>query len=99
MRKLLLVLLMGLFASTAFASVKSDCEAKATEKNLEDAANKKYVAKCVKDAKKASARAVANASKKKCEEKAGDKNLEGKEKKVFIKKCMKDAKKAATSEK
>ena len=103
MRKLLVALLTALLATVAFASTQGDCEVKATEQKLEGAAKAKYVASCVKEAKKASAKAKAEAkkasakakkeakiaeTKKKCEANAAKKKLEGTKKDAYVEKCV-----------
>lgn len=85
MRKLLLLAILALSASGAFAADAS-CEAKAAEKKLAGAAKNSFIQKCQKDMK-----AQAPGAQGVCENKAAEKKLAGAAKKSFIQKCVKDA--------
>ena len=91
MRKLLVVLLTGLFATVASASTMADCEAKAGEKKLHGAAKTSFVGKCMKDTKQASVKSAVSDADKKCEAQAAEKKLHGAAKTAYVKKCVKDS--------
>lgn len=91
MRKLLVALMAGLFATVAAASTATDCDAKATEKKLHGAAKTSFIGKCMKDTKVASVKTAVSDAEKKCEDKAAEKKLAGAAKTAFVKKCVKDA--------
>lgn len=84
MRKFILVVMAGLFATSAYAA-DAACEAKAAEKKLAGAAKTSFIKKCEADAK----------APKSCEVQAADKKLAGAAKASFLKKCEADAKGAA----
>lgn len=91
MKKILLITLCALFScQLALAAEPSNCEARATEKNLKGAAKNSFMKKCEKDA--AAATPAVNAE---CTAKAEEKKLKGAAKNSFMKKCEKDA--AATA--
>ena len=80
MKKILLVLALGLLTSHLALAANASCEAKAAEKKLAGAAKTSFLKKCNKDASSAA-----------CVAKAAEKKLAGAAKNSFIKKCEQDA--------